>query len=67
MSASTTFTLILDGNPLATQASMSTSGSQTQKLWSATLVFTDGAHKLVGDWRWNGILIRRTTAILDVG
>jgi hypothetical protein len=66
-SASTTFTLTLDGNPLATQASVSTSGSQARKLWSAILVFTDGAHTLVGEWRRNGILIQRTTAILEVG
>ncbi len=66
MSAGTTFTLTLAGNPLATRASTSTSGSQTRKLWSAILVFTDGGHTLVGEWRWKGTLIQRTTATLDV-
>ena len=66
MSAGTSFTLTLDGKFLATQASTSTSSSQTRKLWSAILVFTDGRHTLMGEWRWNGTLIQRTTAFLDV-
>lgn len=63
----TSFTLKLDGTTVAMQQSSSSGGSSAARMWSANLVFSDGRHTLVGEWRWNGDLVRRTTATLDVG
>lgn len=67
VSAGTTFTLTLDGSPVNMTQQTSSTSSQTQRLYSTHMVFTGGSHALVGEWRWNGVLIQRTTASLDVG
>jgi hypothetical protein len=62
-SSNTVFTLTLDGSQVATtQLPLSTSSNQALRHWSALLVFGDGNHTLVGEWRWNGTVIQRTTA-----
>ncbi len=61
-----TFSLTLNGSPVAmTALEMSTSSTEAQRLWRTTLVFDDGSHVLVGEWRWNGTLIQRTTAFIN--
>lgn len=64
----TEFTLTLDGNPVSLQElGLSSGSSQARRMWRTTLVFTEGSHVLVGEWRWRGDLIQRTRAFLDVG
>ncbi len=67
-SSATTFTLTLDGNPIGTtQSSLATSSVQALRRWSTLVSFSSGDHTLVGEWRWNGDLIQRTTVTLRVG
>ena len=66
MSSTTRFTLSLDGSSVALTSSTTQSGSQSERLWSTTLVFSDGSHTLVGIWTRNGVEIKRTTVDLDV-
>ncbi len=62
-SSNTTFTLIVDGDPVSTtQLAIASSSTQALRRWNTTLVFSAGNHTVVGEWRWNGALIQRTTA-----
>lgn len=65
--SNTTFTLTLNGAVVATTP-LPTSSTSTQatRRWNATLVFADGNHTLVGEWRWNGSLFKRTTVTVRV-
>jgi S-layer homology domain len=64
-SGSTSFTLTLDGTTISTtQLPISSSSIQATRLWNTTLVFDDGNHTLVGEWRWNGTLVQKTTATI---
>jgi hypothetical protein len=64
-SSQTVFTLTLDGSQVATsQLAPSTSSTQALRRWNAVLVFGAGSHTLVGEWRWNGAVIQRTTATI---
>lgn len=66
-SSNTTFTLNLDGNVVSTtQLAISSSSTQATRRWNTTLVFAEGNHTLVGEWRWNGTVIQRTTATIRV-
>jgi hypothetical protein len=68
MASGTSFTLTLDGQAVAlTQLPITTSSTQAVRSWNAVLTFTDGSHVLVGEWRWNGSLIQRTTASISAG
>lgn len=63
----TTFTLTLDGSPVSLSAiPLASSPSQATRRWTRTLTFSEGTHILVGEWRWSGGLLQRTTATLDV-
>ena len=65
--ANTTFALLLDGDPVSTtQLPTATTPTQALRRWNTTLVFSAGNHTLVGEWRWNGALIQRTTATIRV-
>jgi hypothetical protein len=33
--------------------------------WNTLLTFSEGNHVLVGEWRWQGSLIQRTTASIS--
>lgn len=67
LSGNTRFTLTLDGSAVSlSERSLATSSTQATRLWNATLVFPAGNHVLVGEWRRDGVLIQRTTALLDV-
>ena len=63
----TSFTLKLNGTTVAMQQESSSDSGSASRMWSTTLVFSDGIHTLVGEWRWNGALVRRTSATLNVG
>jgi hypothetical protein len=67
LGANTRFTLNLNGSQVAlSEKALSATSTQVTRLWNTTLVFTQGSHVLVGEWRRNGRLIQRTTAVLDV-
>jgi hypothetical protein len=62
------FSLTLNGAPVAMNAlAMSTTATEAQRLWTTKIVFSNGNQVLVGEWRWNGTLIQRTTVTLSVG
>ncbi|MDP9144772.1 MAG: hypothetical protein M3N43_08775, partial [Actinomycetota bacterium] len=64
----TSFTLTLNGSAVAlAQLPLSTSSTQALRRWNTTLTFPDGNHVLIGEWRWNGSVIQRTTANIDAG
>ena len=64
-SSNTTFVMTLDGTVVSTtQLPTATTPTQALRRWNTTLVFSAGNHTLVGEWRWNGALIQRTTARL---
>ncbi len=66
-SSSTTFSLTLDANSISTtQLPISTTSVQALRRWNALVAFPPGVHTLVGEWRWNGDLIQRTTVTLRV-
>lgn len=66
LDSDTEFTLTLNGSPVSLHGTgVDESGNEASRLWNATLVFTEGSHTLVGEWRWNGTLIQRTRAIID--
>ncbi len=68
MASGTTFSLTLDGAPVAlTQLPISTSSTEALRRWNAIVIFSSGSHVLVGEWRWNGSLIQRTTARIQTG
>jgi len=68
MSSETTFSLSLDADAVSlTQPAVSTSSSQAIRRWNTILVFPEGSHVLVGEWRWNGLLVQRTTATINAG
>jgi hypothetical protein len=64
--SNTTFTLTLNGTVVSTsQLPIATSSAQATRMWNTTtLVFPNGNHSLVGEWRWNGTLIQKTTATI---
>lgn len=65
-SGGTTFTLLLNGNQLATtQLPAGATATSASRRWNTLLTFTPGNHTLVGEWRWNGTLILRTVAYID--
>ncbi len=65
--SATRFTLTLNGNAVAmTQLPISTSSTNALRKWNAVLSMPAGSHVLVGEWRWNGGLIQRTTVRLTV-
>lgn len=67
LSGNTEFRLTLDGSTVSlTEEGVSTSSSRATRMWNTTLVFTEGNHVLVGEWRRDGELIQSTTAFLDV-
>jgi hypothetical protein len=66
LASSTTFTLTLDGQAVAvTQLPLSNSSTQAMRRWNTLLTFSEGNHVLVGEWRWQGSLIQRTTASIS--
>lgn len=67
MSAGTRFSLSLNGSPVALAERTATTSTGTDRLFSTTLVFQNGSHTLIGEWRRNGTLLRRTVVSLDVG
>jgi hypothetical protein len=65
-SGATSFRLFLNGNELAqTQLPVSSSSTGARRRWNMLVTFTPGEHILVGEWRWNGTVIMRTTAFID--
>lgn len=67
LSGNTEFRLTLDGSTVSlTEERVSANSSRATRMWNTTLVFTEGNHVLVGEWRRDGELIQRTTAFLDV-
>ena len=66
MASGTTFTLTLNGSIVATtQRPVSTSSTVALRRWNTPLVLADGNHVLVGEWRWNGSIVQRTTATIS--
>jgi hypothetical protein len=64
----TTFSLTLDGNPVSLSAlPLAASSSQALRRWNTVLVFSPGSHTLVGEWRWDGTVVQRTTARIAAG
>ncbi|MGH8913487.1 MAG: S-layer homology domain-containing protein [Acidimicrobiia bacterium] len=64
----TTFRLTLDGSQVAlSQLPIASSSTQALRRWNTTLTFSGGNHVLVGEWRWNGSLIQKTTANISAG
>ena len=60
---STSFALRLDGEPVtASELALATTPTTATRMWTKTLSFSAGSHTLVGEWRWRGTLIQRTTA-----
>ncbi len=60
--SSTRFTLTLNGNSVAlAQLPISSSSTNALRKWNAVLTLPAGSHVLVGEWRWNGSLVQRTT------
>lgn len=67
LAGNTRFTLTLNGSSVSmAEAPLSTSSTRATRMWSTNLVFPDGNHTLVGEWRRGGELIQRTTVFLDV-
>ena len=65
--SNTTFILTLNGQVVSTnQLAITSTSTQALRRWNTTLVFPDGNHTLVGEWRWNGTVIQRTTATIRV-
>jgi hypothetical protein len=46
---------------------LATSSSQALRRWNTVLVFSPGNHTLVGEWRWDGTVVQRTTARIAAG
>jgi tRNA G37 N-methylase TrmD len=66
MASGTTFTLTLNGSVVATtQRPVSTSSTVALRRWNTPLVLADGNHVLVGEWRWNGSIVQKTTATIS--
>ncbi|MEX0699419.1 MAG: S-layer homology domain-containing protein [Acidimicrobiia bacterium] len=65
-SGATTFKLFLNGSELAgSQLPVSSSSTAATRRWTILVTFAPGDHILVGEWRWNGTLIMRTTAFIE--
>lgn len=67
LAGDTEFRLTLNGSTMSiAEEALSTSPTQATRMWNTTLTFTEGNHVLIGEWRRDGELIQRTTALLDV-
>ena len=68
MASGTRFFLTLDGNQIPiTQLALANTPTMSLRRWNTVLVLPQGAHTLVGEWRWNGAVIQRTTARVTAG
>jgi hypothetical protein len=68
MGSGTAFSLSLDGDPVSlTALPVSSSSTQALRRWDTLLVFSEGAHTLVGEWRWEGSVVQRVTARITAG
>jgi len=68
MASGTNFALTLNGSAVSTtQLSVATTASQALRRWNTPIVLPDGNHVLVGEWRWNGTVVQRTTASVSAG
>jgi hypothetical protein len=68
MASGTRFFLNVNGKSVATNhLGVSTTPTEARRLWNTVLTLPQGSHTLVGEWRWNGAVIQRTTAHVTAG
>lgn len=63
MASGTRFILTLNGSTVATtQLQVSNTSTMALRNWRSVLALPHGNNTLIGEWRWNGAVIQRTTA-----